>query len=739
MKTLFAVLKKIKFLFLFIIFLARFQQSSLAQQIFLPLPEAQRPHIRAQYTNEKITIDGKDNEPAWQNSAMATNFIISYPKQGNKATYNTEVRILYDKTNIYIFAKCEYPPGKKAIQVQDMRRDFGFTDNELFEILIDPFKDRRLPVMTFCTTPYGTQMDIMHYADGSYDYKWDAVWKAASIIQDHSWTTEIAIPFSSLRYPEKSTEWSINFVRNIRQFGELSGWSAWPMAFNESRMEYAGIVTNIDAPKSDLNIRFEPYTLVNSTANNKEPASYKPKAGGEVKFAVNTNTLLEGTINTDFAQADADVQVINLTRSTVFFPEKRQFFLENSSLFSVGQNSIIQPFFSRRIGLSDAGSPLSIDGGLRLIHQDSKQAIGILMMKQEGDSTETGSIFGVMRYKRNISSRLQLGAMAVMRENLEGNHTPAYLNPVGVVDAFWRGSDALFVRGMGSVSANTLTKQNGTAAFSEVNYSNNTVSFDWFETEVSKGYQAQTGYVERDNFINTQPSLSFNIHKSWFPKSLAFYNPQITADIYHQASTGIFQESNVNLIPFQLIFNNLAQFNFNITSSWEDLVEDFSPVRNINIAAGNYHFNRYELYGLTNQGAHYSAEVRVSTGGYYNGELNSYYLSLRAAPLTRFSLVMSYTRNDFVKTGMIRTNTTTHLLAPQLRMAVNPKILLSAFYQYNTDERNGSLNARFSWEYRPLSFIYLVFNTLDNYYPTPFGIPQKQQNGILKLTYIHQI
>ena len=444
-------------------------------------------------------------------------------------------------------------------------------------------------------------------------------------------------------------------------------------------------------------------------------------------------------MNTDFAQADADRQVINLSRSSVFFPEKRQFFLENSSLFAVGQNSLLQPFFSRRIGLSDIGTPLIIDGGMRLIHQDAHQALGVLTMRQRGDTTETGALFGVLRYKRNINNRLQLGGMSILRENDAGFGRKASLNPVETIDAFWRASQPLFVRGMASWSANTASHQKGIAGLTEVNYATNSFSLDWFETVVTPGYDAQTGYVARENFINTRPNLSWILQKSWFPESIAFFNPQIAADIYHEASTGHFQEANVQVIPFSLIFKNLAQFNFNITSSWENLTADFMPVRNVTIPASNYQFNRYELYGSTNQGAHFSGETRLSTGGYYNGQLNSYYLSLRAAPDPRFSFVMSYTLNDFRNVGSEKVNVMTHLLAPELRLAANPKLLLSAFYQYNTDARNGSLNARFSWEYRPLSFIYLVINRFNNYYQTPFNVPRQQQDGILKLTYLRTI
>jgi hypothetical protein len=363
----------------------------------------------------------------------------------------------------------------------------------------------------------------------------------------------------------------------------------------------------------------------------------------------------------------------------------------------------------------------------------------MLFMQQKGDTSENGAFFGVLRYKRNITGKFTLGGMAIIRGNDAGKGTPAYMNPVGVIDGFYRVSQPLFVRGMFSVSDNTLTKQKGTSAFSEVNYINNVVNFDWFETLVSKDYQAQTGFVERDNFINTQPNLLLMIHKNWFPKSISFFNPQVSANIFQQASTGKFQEASLNLVPFQLIFHDLAMFNLNITSSWENLISNFAPVRNITIGPGMYQFNRYEVYYLSNTAAPYGIETRISTGGYYNGLLSSYYVTLKAAPIPYVSFSLSYTREDFSGTGINKAATTTHLLAPLVRLATSPKVQLSAFYQYNTDTRNGSLNARFSWEYSPLSFVYLVYNSVNNFYPTPFGIPQQTQNGILKLTFIKQL
>ncbi|WP_374950481.1 DUF5916 domain-containing protein, partial [Mucilaginibacter sp.] len=298
---------------------------SVAQEAFSPLPEAKRPHLQAVRTTKKISINGIPDESAWEAAPVAKCFTTAYPIQGDSATFDTAVKLLYDDKKIYISARCNFPAGAKKIQVQDMRRDFSFSNNELFEILIDPFKDPRLPVMAFCVTPYGTQMDIMHFADLSYDYKWDAVWEAASKIEEHSWTTEVAIPFSSLRYPKGATEWSINFARNIRYIGEINGWSPWPQAYSESYMAYAGILTNIQPPSNNTSLRFEPYTLVNAKKIDKNRPTFKSEFGGEIKYAISSNTLLEATVNTDFAQAEVDKQVINLSRSNVFFPEKRQF------------------------------------------------------------------------------------------------------------------------------------------------------------------------------------------------------------------------------------------------------------------------------------------------------------------------------------------------------------------------------------------------------------------------------
>lgn len=416
--------------------------SSSAQKIFPPPSYEQKPRIEAIRVQEKITLDGKLTEPDWMRCSSATNFLQTYPSERAKASHETVVKILYDDNNIYIGIICQNPGNK--ILVQNLKRDFGYGSNELFAVLFDPFQNVQNPIPAFSVTPYSSQADLLITDDRINDYNWDAVWRAKSFITDSSWGAEMEIPWASLRYPSDSTVWGINFARTIRSKYEFTGWSIWPMAYNAGRMAYAGLVTNLHPPKSKANIRLQPYTLLNTTKLTGKETNTKAQVGGEVKWFMNTYTSLEATVNTDFAQADVDRQVINLNRSSVFFPERRQFFLDNASLFAVGQDGIVQPFFSRRIGLDENGNPQKINGGLRFIHQTGKQALGALIINQKDNDTSTNSWFAVMRGQKNMGANGRIGSLITFRHDEKTNTT----NTVLSIDGFMRPSVPFYLRPM---------------------------------------------------------------------------------------------------------------------------------------------------------------------------------------------------------------------------------------------------------------------------------------------------
>ena len=708
-----------------------------AQEAFPPLSYAQKPRIQAQRVQHRVTLDGKLDEADWQQCQVSRQFLVCYPEQLKKPSYDTRVMVLYDSVNLYIGAVCYFSGHKRDLQVQSMKRDFGFTDNELLSIFIEPFQNPHLPMPGFYVSPYGTQTDIMYYNTVAYDYNWDAVWSARTSINDSAWTVEIAIPFSSLRYPRDSTVWSINFDRNIRDKGEYTGWSPWPMAYDPSRIIYGGLLTDIHPPRQDVNLRLQPYALVKTSSIEGQSRVTKPAIGGEVKWAMRSGTVADITVNTDFAQADVDKQVVNLTRSSVFFPEKRQFFKENANLFSVGEDNMLQPFFTRSIGLNPAGSPLTIDGGLRLVHQSEKQSAGLLLMRQEGDSLNRPAWFNVLRYKREMG-RWQLGAMSVVRLD-EGNGKEAGVwNTVVSADAFVKVSEALYLRQMVSASMDKGLPVNGVASVTELNYATNKVFATLFVTAAGKGYTARSGFMERRDFIHTQPAVQLYLRPRWLPAAASFYNPIVTADIYHQTSTRVLQEISSSISPVGFLTRTGGEYRVNLLYAYEHVGDVFHPVNGVDIAPGKYQFVRWELYGRTNQAAHYSLEARVSTGRYYDIWLDSYYGALRVVPVPHVAFGLGFTENRFSGgaggTGVGGGVKNTFLVAPELRLAWNARLQMSGFYQYNTDENTGALNVRLSWEYRPLSFVYLVVNNNSHLHG-----PGREEVAILKASYIRQL
>jgi hypothetical protein len=705
-----------------------------AQVVFPPLPYALKPRIQAQPALQRITIDGKLDEGDWTGCKAATKFLVCYPDQGKKPSYDTKVMVLYDSVNLYIGAVCYFGGRKKSLQVQSMRRDFGFSDNELLSVFIEPFQNSHLPVSGFYVSPYGNQTDIAYYNTVAYDYNWDAVWNARATIGDSAWTAEIAIPFSSLRYPRDSTEWSINFDRNIRNKGEYTGWSPWPMAYDPSRIIYGGLLTNLHPPHPDLNLRLQPYGLVKTSSGSGQVRATRPAPGGELKWALNTNTVADVTVNTDFAQADVDRQVVNLTRSSVFFPEKRQFFKENANLFSAGGDGMLQPFFTRRIGLSDDGHPVAIDGGLRLVHQSDKQSAGLLFMRQEGDTTTRPSWFNVLRYKGELG-KWQVGAMTVMRYNEGDGKVPGEWNAVAAVDAFVKLSEACYVRQMVSASSDQALAFKGFASFTELNFSTSKVFAGLLTAIAGKGYSARAGFMERQDFMHNQPSFQLFLRPKGLPAAVSFYNPIFSADIYHQASTLGLQEINAVISPAGFLTRTGGEVRLNTLYSYEHIGQSFSPVNGVDIGPGKYRFLRWELYCRTNQAAHYSVETRVSTGKYYDIRLNSYYVAVRIVPVPQVAFGCGFTENHFSGAGSGPGTRNTFLVAPELRLAWNARLQLSSFYQYNTDENTGSLNVRFSWEYKPLSFVYLVVNSNAHLHAPALH----EQTSILKGTYIKQL
>lgn len=402
-----------------------------AQNTEIFKPDSIRKQIIATKITSSLRIDGVLNEPEWLQAVSSPRFIQIEPYQGAAPNFGTDVKVLYNKQYLYFGIFSQDALGKKAIRATDFKRDFSILAHDQVTLTFDGFNDRR-NAMCFATNAYGVQRDYLSFDDLYYDIDWDGLWRVRTTRTDSGWYAEIAIPWQTLRYKKTADSvqnWGFNIYRNRRLTNETSALSPFPRVFSASRMEYAGLLKNLEPPPPKPNIRIQPYAL-NSYNNYKnfdssiKRHSNETKAGGELKWAINPNTVLDITANTDFAQADADLQVNNITQFSVFFPEKRQFFLENASLFSpVIQQEIdgsggfmhIQPFFSRTIGLDSTGNPIPIVAGARFVNRSSKRNYGAIIMRQEKTDHSPATNFFVGRYSENFGEQNRIGGLMTIK------------------------------------------------------------------------------------------------------------------------------------------------------------------------------------------------------------------------------------------------------------------------------------------------------------------------------------
>lgn len=694
-----------------------------------------------------LHIDGIMNEPEWQLAKPSPRFIQIEPHQSQAPHFETQIKVLYNQQYLYfgIFARDSL--GKKAIRATDFKRDFDYRAHDLISLAFDGFNDKR-NAMSLVSNAYGVQRDFLSFDDLYYDIDWDGLWRVRTSRTDSGWVAEFAIPWQTLRYPKTTDSiqnWGFNVYRNRRLTNEISAFSEFPRAYSSVRMNYAGILKNLQPPPPKPNIRFQPYVLSSYDHYNVSDSSIKSyqtngKVGGDIKWAINTNTVLDLTANTDFAQVDADRGVNNVTRFSVFFPERRQFFLENASLFGVnlapaddasGGNMRIQPFFSRRIGLDDYGNPIAVRGGGRFVSRSSKRNYGAIALQQAPSDSTPATNFFVGRYSQNFGTQNRIGVLEVVKNNSRGS------NVVSTLDGFFRLGEAHSLNTMLIHSVTTNVNKHGFAGFAQYYYSTNQMKVWWTQSFVTKDFDAQTGFVSRNDVIATTPGIFYYYRGKALPfkKILRAFEPSIAPEFYHQASTGKLIERSYILYPIWLNFQSGAFFGYGIIPVYQNLLEPFEPL-GVTIAPGEYRYTQQQIWASTDPSKILNLNVIYTWGQYFNGKLNSGDWKLQFAPVPYFSVIGRFNRNHFMGVGDKNTTKTVDLYSIEARVALNPRIQLIGFYQKNAENNAENYNIRFSWEYQPLSYIYLVYNR--NSFNNLLAKTQLDEHVIAKISYLKQ-
>ncbi|MCZ2476615.1 carbohydrate binding family 9 domain-containing protein [Aquirufa antheringensis] len=715
-----------------------------SQEVFKPLE--QRKEIQPLKIERVLKADGHLDEAEWVKApAVNVDFQVE-PFQGRKASFSSTVKLLYNRQFLYVAAILQDSIGKNSYRAPNLKRDYAFEENDLFGIAIDGFNDKR-NALVLQSNAYGAQRDLLSFDDRAFDIDWDGLYRVRTHRSDSSWVAEFAIPWQTLRYPKtdgnKPQDWGINFFRVRRSSNELSVWSPHPRSMSPLRMDYAGKLSGIiPPPPTATNIRFIPYLLqVSKNSEGTEignSTTSELKLGGEIKWAISPTSVMDFTFNTDFAQADVDRQVNNISRFSVFFPERRQFFLENASLFSaglapvnevVGGSMYIQPFFSRTIGLDQNVNPIAITAGTRFVYRSEKRNLGGIYMRQgEGDG-DPFTNFLVARYSENFGKQNRVGAIVTTKSS------PSNVATTGAVDAFIRFNDKFSFSGMGTITQDSRNSQQGFAEYGQFLYKDNLVTLYWTHTVVSDDYNPEMGFVSRKNVLSNSQGVDFNVRGKWLPTFIRFWQPGVYTEVYHSLKTGNIVEQKLVSGPLWFNLQNGGILGGYIDASVQNLEEDFNPV-GIRIKPGSYRYFRKGFLLASDPSAKYSASTEYGWGGFFDGSLQNVDAKFRVAPIPHLNVGLSWNWSKFEDVGVARETKEVNLLILETRMAINPRLQLIGFYQKNTTDNLNSVNMRLAWEYQPLSYVYLVFNTLN--YQGLDATQQKQQSFLAKLSFLKQ-
>ena len=722
-------------------------------------PDSIRKELKSARTQENLRLNGKLDEKAWLAAPAVSNFTQVEPFQGQKSIVQTFIKTLYDEKNLYFGVFCKDTARKGTFKAPDLKRDFAWRAHDMVAIGIDGFNDKRNS-MTFAFNAYEAQKDYLSFDDTFFDADWNGLWQVRTSRTDSGWVAEVVIPWKTLRY-KKSTDslqsLGINLLRMHRSANEISVWSAYPRSFGFNRIEYGGNLTNLKPPPPNAsNVQVQPYFLYafdEYKTNQVNTGIFsKPKIGGEIKWVVNPNTVLDLTFNTDFAQADTDVQVNNITRFSVFFPERRSFFLENASLFGIGispnqdmsgGNMQIQPFFSRRIGLDDFGNPIPIDVGARMVYRSLKYNAGGMVVRQREQGESPLTHFAIGRYSQNIGKQNRIGLLTTLKVVDSHGLTNAYSNGLWGIDGFFRLGNAKSINAMLMQSVNTNSQSNGFSGYAQYLYNTNQWKFWWTQTLVSKNFNPEVGFVSRQDVVGTATGFYYYHRgkKPIYQKLIRSLEPSISAELYHQSSTGELVERSISFLPLLLNLQSGGYVRFSVMPTFQNLLTPFAPL-GVNIATGKYDYNRYSLGLGSNNSKKVSYTFQYDFGSYFNGSLQTTDLQVVVAPLPHISLRMRYYDNKFSEVGEEKTNTSVTLYNIEGRFAINPRVQLIGLFQYNTQNNRQSYNIRFAWEYKPLSYIYLIYNTRAfetiNLQPNRTILQNQEQHLIAKISFLKQ-
>jgi hypothetical protein len=687
----------------------------------LALPAAaEAPRLQALRTEHPPRIDGLLDDAVWQQAASGSGFRQREPEELAPATEDTTIRVAFTPKVLYI-AIHAHDGEPSALVAREMGRDAELFRDDAVVVLLDTFLDRRNAYF-FETNPNSSVNDALMTDEGRLvSFDWDGVWEVKARTVADGWTAELAIPFATLRFDPESTTWGLQVRRMIRRKNEETFWAPLGRDVDMYRMARAGTLEGLEGIEPGLALRVKPYLAAASTEIAKGGAADgdEVEAGVDAKWAISRGMSLDLTVNTDFAETEVDEQQVNLSRFSLFFPEKREFFLENSGIFEfspqVNANGppLFAAFHSRRIGIADDGRQTDLEVGLRLAGRQGPWSVGVLGARTGGLDADpalglgavAASDWGVVRVRRNVGERSTVGVIATHRDDGASD------NQLLGFDVDYKPTERWSFWAIGAQSRSGRSNsdaQEGESGGFGTSYANDVLEGSLSVAEVDPGFQPEAGFLWRRGRIFHADASYSPRPKLWDGLRNLFFAGRGDLFTYRTGPNAGETESVDSLFDvFALQFDSGEFVSLFTQYREENILEPFEIAPGVVLPIEHYRWHDVGVFAETSEGRVLAGSGFVLRGDFFNGTRFGSELNLTWRPSRSFRWRLSWNRNDI---ELVQGRFVTNVWRQRFDWAFSPDLGVSAFVQRNEGADLLTLNLRFSWHYRPGSDLYVVYN-----------------------------
>jgi hypothetical protein len=657
----------------------------------------------AVFTPNEIKLDGILDEKEWNNAIKITNFHQRETVEGAPITEKTELAILYNKHKMWIGIWC-WDSKPNELVMKEMVRDFYYWRDDNFEIIFDTYLDKRNGYV-FVINPNGAMADVQITNEGNgFNRDWNAVWDAQTNITKDGWFAEIEIPFSSLKFPNVEEQvWGVNFERNIRRNQEQAFWQGWSRNYDFEHVSHAGTLVGLKNINSKELLELKPFATAGIQKEESKELQQIYKIGGDANVFITPSVKLNLTYNTDFAQVESDQLQYNITRFNIFYPEKREIFLEGKDFFEYNIDGNAKTFYSRRIGINDNGYEKPILAGLKLTGIQDRTSIGVMSFQDKSDSTNPSSNFSIIRIKQSIFEKSSIGMILTSLNNSNHNNF-VYGLDFNYATSKLFGDKNFQIGGFFSESIDKDKKSNDFAYSIVTSFRNDAISSGINFSNIKDNYNPEIGFLRRKNYKQLSYDFSYKYRVSDGGLFQYLIISPVNASFYLTDTTNRAESMAFTSTPLSFLTKTGDLISFVFKREFDRADE---PISSIQRPIGEYWYGMYGFEITTFEGRWWMCDMGYFKGSYYGCLGSDSYLGLRFNINKHLAINLNYAHTDIdFKDFYIEKN----YFSLNTELGITPKLFTKIYAQWLNITNEMILNYRLHWNPVPGSDFFLVLN-----------------------------